>query len=89
MEALVVRSLRFSTESWRLGLARWRERAVDRRRLRAAQRELAGLGQHELNDLGVGRSELSYWLAVDGSDAHTGADQGKVPSGELRKRMTR
>ncbi len=89
MEALVLRSLRFSSESWRLGLARWRERAGERRRVRAAQRELAGLGQHELNDLGVGGSELPYWLAVEGSDAHTGADHGRFPGGELRRRMTR
>jgi len=62
MPAPVLRSLHLSTESWRLVLMRWRERAGHRKRVHAAQRELAALREHELTDLGVGRSELAYWL---------------------------
>ncbi|TFZ07706.1 DUF1127 domain-containing protein [Ramlibacter humi] len=46
-----------------------------RRRLRAARRELAALAQHELNDLGIGRSELPYLLAARGA----AGGQGPVP----------
>ena len=44
------------------GLARWRARANERRRMRAARQELAALGQREFSDLGVGSSEMPYWL---------------------------
>ena len=47
------------------GLARWWARADERRRMRAARRELSALGQRELSDLGVGRSEMPYWLDRD------------------------
>jgi uncharacterized protein YjiS (DUF1127 family) len=50
------------------GLARWRARADERRRMRAARQELSALGQRELSDLGVGRSEMPYWLG-DTDDA--------------------
>lgn len=53
------------------GLARWRARANERRRIRAARQELAALGQREFSDLGVGSSEMPYWLdrGADGAQA--------------------
>ncbi|MDM0046707.1 hypothetical protein QTH91_19610 [Variovorax dokdonensis] len=39
----------------------WRAHAHERRRMAAELRMLAALDQHDLNDLGVGRSELGYW----------------------------
>ncbi len=50
-------------------LARWRQRAAERRRMRAAQQELSTLDTRGFNDLGMGRSEIDYWLArpADGS----------------------
>lgn len=44
------------------GLAGWWERLGERRRQRAELRELSALGQHALNDLGIGGSELDYWV---------------------------
>jgi uncharacterized protein YjiS (DUF1127 family) len=52
------------------GLARWRALADERRRMRAARQELSAIGQRELSDLGVGRSEMPYWL-----DRATDAEQ--------------
>lgn len=46
-------------------LAQWSAKAAQRRRLRAQTQELAALGEREFSDLGVGRSELPYWLAPD------------------------
>ncbi|HZF83329.1 MAG TPA: hypothetical protein VE084_07490 [Burkholderiaceae bacterium] len=40
------------------GLQQWWHRAALVRRQKAEARALMALGQHELNDLGVGRSEL-------------------------------
>lgn len=36
----------------------WRRRAAQRRRNRADSRHLAGMNEHELRDLGIGRSEV-------------------------------
>jgi uncharacterized protein YjiS (DUF1127 family) len=36
----------------------WRRRVVNRRRARADSRHLAGMSEHELRDLGIGRSEV-------------------------------
>lgn len=36
----------------------WRRRAMIRRRALADARQLAGMSEHDLRDLGVGRSEL-------------------------------
>jgi len=36
----------------------WRRRAAQRRRADADALQLAGMSEHELRDLGVGRSEL-------------------------------
>ena len=44
------------------GLARWWQGMAAARRLAAEQRELMALGQHQLNDLGIGRSELPRML---------------------------
>ena len=51
------------------GLVRWRTRANARRRARAARQELSALGQRDLSDLGVGRSEMDYWLESDANGA--------------------
>jgi uncharacterized protein YjiS (DUF1127 family) len=40
----------------------WRQRIARERQARAELRTLMALGQHELNDLGVGRSELAQRL---------------------------
>jgi len=40
------------------GLLRWWRRSAQLRRRRAEAQALLELGQHELNDLGIGRSEL-------------------------------
>lgn len=40
------------------GLRRWWKQAAQARQHRAEMRALQALGQHELNDLGVGHSEL-------------------------------
>jgi uncharacterized protein YjiS (DUF1127 family) len=39
-------------------LGGWRRRVVDGRRARDAQRHLVSMSDHELRDLGIGRSEL-------------------------------
>lgn len=44
------------------GLARWWQGMAAARRLAAERRELMALGQYQLNDLGVGRSELPRML---------------------------
>ncbi|SFN12567.1 hypothetical protein [Variovorax sp. OV329] len=49
------------------GLARWRARAQERSRLRALRQELSALGQREFSDLGVGSSEMPYWLDCAGN----------------------
>jgi uncharacterized protein YjiS (DUF1127 family) len=36
----------------------WRRRVVNGRRARADTRHLAGMGERELRDLGIGRSEV-------------------------------
>ncbi|MCR6478786.1 DUF1127 domain-containing protein [Variovorax sp. ZS18.2.2] len=36
----------------------WRRRAAQRRRSRADSHHLAGMSDHELRDLGIGRSEV-------------------------------
>ena len=36
----------------------WRRRAAQRRRSRADSQHLAGMSDHELRDLGIGRSEV-------------------------------
>lgn len=36
----------------------WRRRAAQRRRSRADTQHLAGMSDHELRDLGIGRSEV-------------------------------
>jgi uncharacterized protein YjiS (DUF1127 family) len=51
------------------GLVRWRTRANARRRARAARQELSALGQRDFSDLGVGRSEMDYWLESDANGA--------------------
>jgi uncharacterized protein YjiS (DUF1127 family) len=40
----------------------WRRRVVNRRRARADMRHLAGMSEHELRDLGIGRSEVPELL---------------------------
>ncbi|MGJ7612836.1 MULTISPECIES: DUF1127 domain-containing protein [unclassified Variovorax] len=40
----------------------WRRRVVNRRRARADQRHLGGMSEHELRDLGIGRSEVPALL---------------------------
>jgi uncharacterized protein YjiS (DUF1127 family) len=39
-------------------LRSWRRRAAERRRSRADAQRLAGMSDHELCDLGIGRSEV-------------------------------
>lgn len=39
-------------------LRSWRRRAAERRRSRADTLHLAGMSDHELRDLGIGRSQL-------------------------------
>jgi uncharacterized protein YjiS (DUF1127 family) len=39
-------------------LRSWRRRAAERRRSRADSRHLAGMSDHELRDLGIGRSQV-------------------------------
>lgn len=36
----------------------WRRRLVEGRRARSARRHLLGMSDHELRDLGIGRSEV-------------------------------
>ncbi|WGT64029.1 DUF1127 domain-containing protein [Variovorax paradoxus] len=43
-------------------LRSWRRRAAERRRSRADSRHLAGMSDHELRDLGIGRSQVSALL---------------------------
>jgi uncharacterized protein YjiS (DUF1127 family) len=40
----------------------WRRRVVNGRRARADLRHLAGMNDHELRDLGIGRSEVPALL---------------------------
>ncbi|MDQ0588576.1 DUF1127 domain-containing protein [Variovorax paradoxus] len=40
----------------------WRRRAAERRRSRADSQHLAGMSDHELRDLGIGRSEVAGLL---------------------------
>ncbi len=40
----------------------WRGRVVNRRRARLDSRQLAGMSEHELRDLGIGRSEVPRLL---------------------------
>ncbi|MGJ7557297.1 DUF1127 domain-containing protein [Variovorax sp. RB3P1] len=40
----------------------WRRRVVNRRRARADWRHLRGMSEHELRDLGIGRSEVPELL---------------------------
>ncbi|MGN8082199.1 DUF1127 domain-containing protein [Variovorax sp. 22077] len=40
----------------------WRRRVVNRRRARLHSRQLAGMSEHELRDLGIGRSEVPRLL---------------------------
>lgn len=40
----------------------WRRRVVNGRRARADARHLAGMSEHDLRDLGIGRSELPALL---------------------------
>jgi len=39
-------------------LRSWRRRAAERRRSRADTHHLAGMSDHELRDLGIGRSQV-------------------------------
>ena len=39
-------------------LRSWRRRAAERRRSRADSQQLAGMSDHELRDLGIGRSQV-------------------------------
>jgi uncharacterized protein YjiS (DUF1127 family) len=39
-------------------LRSWRRRAAERRRSRADSLQLAGMSDHELRDLGIGRSQV-------------------------------
>ena len=39
-------------------LRSWRRRAAEHRRSRADSQHLAGMSDHELRDLGIGRSEV-------------------------------
>ena len=43
-------------------LRSWRRRAAERRRAHADARHLAGMSEHELRDLGIGRSEVAGLL---------------------------
>ncbi|QNK70473.1 DUF1127 domain-containing protein [Variovorax sp. PAMC26660] len=43
-------------------LRRWRRRMVERRRRRSDSGYLAGMSDHELRDLGIGRSEVQELL---------------------------
>jgi len=43
-------------------LRSWRRRAAEQRRARADSRHLAGMSDHELRDLGIGRSEVQEVL---------------------------
>ena len=43
-------------------LRSWRRRAAERRRSRADSRHLAGMSDHELRDLGIGRSQVTALL---------------------------
>jgi len=43
-------------------LRSWRRRAAERRRSRADSQHLAGMSDHELRDLGIGRSEVAGLL---------------------------
>lgn len=40
----------------------WRRRVMNRRRARLDSRQLAGMSEHELRDLGIGRSEVPRLL---------------------------
>ena len=51
------------------GLARWRARVQERSRIRALRQELSALGQRDFSDLGVGSSEMAYWLDRDADGA--------------------
>ena len=46
-------------------LRSWRRRAAERRRGRADTQHLAGMSDHELRDLGIGRSEVPQLLDRD------------------------
>ena len=43
----------------------WRRRAAQRRRSRADSRHLTGMSDHELRDLGIGRSEVRELIDRD------------------------
>jgi uncharacterized protein YjiS (DUF1127 family) len=43
-------------------LRSWRRRAAERRRAHMDARHLAGMSEHELRDLGIGRSEVAGLL---------------------------
>ena len=43
-------------------LRSWRRRAAQQRRSRADSQHLAGMSDHELSDLGIGRSEVQQFL---------------------------
>ena len=43
-------------------LRRWRRRATARSRQRPDAQQLAGMSEHELRDLGIGRSEVQALL---------------------------
>ena len=43
-------------------LHRWRRRMAERRRHQADSGHLAGMNDHELRDLGIGRSEVQELL---------------------------
>jgi uncharacterized protein YjiS (DUF1127 family) len=43
-------------------LRSWRRRAAEHRRSRADSQHLAGMSDHELRDLGIGRSQVSALL---------------------------
>ncbi|HEX7865812.1 MAG TPA: DUF1127 domain-containing protein [Variovorax sp.] len=48
----------------------WRRRVVNRRRTRADSQHLAAMSEHELRDLGIGRSELPALLDRPPMDQH-------------------
>ena len=74
MNTVALRLPIFPTASLAASLTRWRQRTAERRRMRAAHQELSTLDARDFNDLGVGRSEMDYWLGrpAEGSKAIRG-----------------
>jgi uncharacterized protein YjiS (DUF1127 family) len=48
-----------------LALRGWRRRMAEHRRRRADSQHLAGMSDHELRDLGIGRSQVNALLDRD------------------------